>query len=70
MPWDKAKDPDDDRMPFWIVPPDRVRPPFCVCVVLPRSRMPPDTVVDPVVAPSLPLPEICKVPALTVVPPV
>ena len=64
-----AKPPDDDSVPFWIVPPDKVTPPFCVCVVPPRSSVPPATAVVPEALPSLPLPESCRVPALTVVPP-
>ena len=70
VPWDNAKVPDEDSVPFWIVPPDRVTPPFCVWLVPPRSSVPPDTVVDPVVAPSVPLPASCKVPAFTAVLPV
>src|SRR5271169_3336210 len=31
--------PDDDSVPFWIVPPASVTPPFCVCVVPPRSSV-------------------------------
>ena len=70
VPEDRAKLPDEDSVPFWIVPPDSVTPPFWVCVVPPRSSVPPATAVVPVAAPSLPAPEICRVPPLTVVPPV
>jgi hypothetical protein len=69
VPADRAKVPDDDRIPFWIVPPVSVMPPFCVCVVAPRSSVPPATVVAPAALPSVPLPESCSVPAFTVVPP-
>ena len=65
-----AKVPVDDRVPFWIVPPDSVTPPFCVCVVPPRSSVPPATAVAPEALPSLPAPEICRVPSLTAVLPV
>ena len=67
-PSDKAKEPDEDRVPFWMVPPpDSVTPPFCVCVVPPRSSVPPATAVELAVAPSVPLPEIFRVPPFTAV---
>ena len=67
----KAKVPDDDRVPFWMTPPAiSVTPPFCVCVVPPRLSVPPDTVVVPDVAPSVPPVEICSVPPFTAVLPV
>ena len=65
-----AKPPVDDSVPFWIAPPDSVTPPFWVCVVAPRSSVPPATVVVPEALPSVPLPESCRVPSLTVVLPV
>jgi hypothetical protein len=54
-----SKVPDDDRVPFWIVPPPcRLTPPFCVCVVPPRSRIvvAPFTVVALLVLPKVPMP--------------
>jgi hypothetical protein len=66
------KVPEDDSVPFWMVPPPcRLTPPFWVCVVPPRSRiaLAPFTVVAVPVLPSVPAPDICKVPAFTVVPP-
>ena len=60
----------EESVPFWIVPPVRVRPPFCVCVVPPRSSVPPLTVSVFVFAPSVPDPETFKVPDESVVPPV
>ena len=67
VPLDRAKVPAEDSVPFWIVPPVSVTPPFCVWLVPPRSSAPPDTAVDPAVDPSVPLPESCKVPAFTTV---
>ena len=52
-----------------MLPPVNVTPPFWVCVVPPRSSVPPATVVAALVLPSVPLPAICNVPALIVVPP-
>ena len=57
-------------MPFCIVPPESLTRPFCVCVVPPKSRTPPDTVSDPLVAPSVPAPVIFNAPAVTNVLPV
>jgi hypothetical protein len=72
LPDCRPKMPDDDSVPFWMVPPPcSVTPPFWVCGVPPRSRIAvaPFTVVALPVLPSVPAPEICKVPALTMVPP-
>ena len=70
VPFDRANIPDDDSVPFWIVPPVSVTPPFWVWLVPPRSSVPPDTVVELATAPSLPLPESWRVPAFTAVLPV
>ena len=59
----------DDNVPFEIVPPVSVKPPFCVWVVVPRSSVPPATVTAFAESPSVPLPDSASVPALTVVPP-
>ena len=70
VPPASANVPDENSVPFCSVPLDRVKPPFCVCVVAPRSRVPPATVVEPVVAPSVPLPASSRMPAFTRVLPV
>ena len=70
VPADSAKPPDDENVPFCRVPPDRASPPFCVCVEPPRSSVPPVIVVAAAALPSVPLPESCRVPAFTAVPPV
>jgi hypothetical protein len=72
LPACTPKVPDDDNVPFWIVPPPcRVTPPFCVCVVVPRSRIAvaPLTVVELAVLPSVPPPESASVPAVMLLPP-
>ena len=69
VPADSAKAAEEDSVPFWIAPLVNVTPPFWVWLVPPRSSVPPDTVIAFEMAPSVPLPESCKVPALTVVPP-
>ncbi len=68
-PPDRANVPEEDSVPALIKRPTGSRC-FCVWLVPPRSSVPPDTVVDPEVLPNVPLPESCRVPALTVVPPV
>jgi hypothetical protein len=66
-----AKVPEEDSVPFWIVPPASVTPPFCVWLVPPRSSVPSAlTVVLPLVSPSVPLPASASVPPSTTVPPV
>ena len=62
--------PEDESVPFWIVPPVSVRPPFWVCVVPPRSSVPPLTVKLLATLPSVPGLARSSMPALTVVPPV
>src|SRR5258708_2855613 len=66
----RSNTPDDDSVPFPIVPPVSTTPPSCVCVVPPRSSVPPATVVLPEVLPSVPAPAIRSTPPLIVVPPV
>lgn len=54
--------------PFCSVPPARFTPAW-VCVVWPRSSVPPLIVVVPVAAPSVPAPDICRKPDVMNVPP-
>ena len=61
--------PDERSVPLLIVPPLITTPPFCVCVVPPRSSVPPLICVAPLDAPSVAAPVIASVPALTTVPP-
>jgi hypothetical protein len=64
---------EDTSVPFWILPPPcRVTPPFCVCVVPPRSRtaVAPLTVIAPLALPRVPTPASASVPAVMLVPPV
>ena len=63
----------DDSVPFWMVPPAcNETPPFCVCVVPPRSRIAvaPFTVTAFVIAPSVPAPVSASVPLVMLVLPV
>ncbi|ODU72243.1 MAG: hypothetical protein ABT11_01355 [Novosphingobium sp. SCN 66-18] len=66
-----AKVLEEASVPFWIVPPARVTPPFCVWLVPPRLSVPLAlTVVEPLVSPSAPSPASASVPPQTTVPPV
>ncbi len=64
-----ANVPVDDSVPFCIAAGDREDRRPQVCVVVPRSTVPAESVSDPVFAPSVPLPVISRVPPLTIVPP-
>ena len=58
-----AKVPDDDNVPFDTVAPLSVMVPVRVCVVVPRSSVPPVRLSAPAAFPSVPDPDRDNVPA-------
>ena len=57
----RSKVPEEESVPFWIVPLVRVTPPFWVWLVELRLTVPPLTVSELALPPSLPYPETFRV---------